>query len=260
MKGRELANLTKVILNLCGLSREDIDDGRITLGTQPSLEEGRPDIRINIDDRYAVFVEVKDWSSLTEGQLEGYCEQIQTEYGKRGRLVLLTRSRHSIQETSLDPTLYHHVCWYEIYTWLDSLQFTDKLTAHLVSEFMTFLEGKAMGVQKVTWEYENGIKSMIILTQLLETAISEAWPDAKVKRTAGWSWRGLYVEEEYFVGCRFDDPTTLVFENNHGNNPTFKLDLDFYDAHFHSLSSGEQLETLTSFIKSARTEAERSSI
>jgi hypothetical protein len=242
---------------LCDLSDDEFGlDGRVSVGTQSGLAEGRPDIRFDISDRHVVFVEVKDWSPLSDGQLEKYFRSIQNEFGERGKLVLLTRSRHSIQETELDPALYHHVCWYEVYSWIEDLDLSHEMTANYISEFMAFLEGKAMGVQKVGWEFEDGIKSMVVFTNLLETAVSEAWPDSKVRRSAGWSWRGLYVDEEHFIGFRFDEPTTLVFENNQGTNPTYKVDLTLQDVHFHSLSAGVQLENLTDFITSAMADAD----
>jgi hypothetical protein len=250
----------QVMCRLCGIPTSSFESGdRISLTTQTALPKGRPDIRFAIGDQLVVYVEVKDWSPLAEGQLEEYYEQIQGMHGSRGRLVLLTRSRQSMRETSLDPAEYHHVCWYEVYSWLGSLSMADSLAGHYVSEFAVFLEGRGMGVQKVSWEYENGIRSMLILNNLLETAISEVLPESKIKRTAGWSWRGLYVDDKYFLGCRFDEPTTLVFENNQGTNPTFKTDLHFEEVHFHSLSAGEQLETLSEFLKSAIAEALASS-
>ena len=249
---RAAAEFLSVIMNLSGLADQDLDiNSHVVLSTQSGLPEGRPDIRMDFGDDRIVFVEVKDWSPLSEGQLEKYYAQIQELYGSRGKLVLLTRSRQSRHESELDPSLYHHICWYEVYSWLHGLDIADEPANHYVSEFTAFLEGKAMGVQKVTWEYENGIRSMLILTNLLETAISEALPDSATRHTAGWSWRGLYVDEEYFLGSRFDEPNRLVFENNQGTNPTFKVDLLFKDVHFHSLSAGEQLETITEFIKSA---------
>ncbi len=195
-------------------------------------------------------------SPLGEGQLESYQRQIQTEYGGRGRLVLLARSSHSVRETKLDRDLFHSVCWHEVYSWLSNLELSDPLTSLYVDEFRGYLEGRAMGVQQVSWEYENGIKSMLILSNLLETAVSEAWPGADVKRTAGWNWRGLCFDGEYFIGCRFERFKMLAFESSQGTNPSFRLDLDFDDVHSHSLTAGEQRETITNLIRAARTVAE----
>jgi hypothetical protein len=258
LKARAGGLFIEIIRNLSGLddlggSTQDVP---VQISTQSSLPEGRPDICFNIGRKLKVFVEVKEWAPLAPGQLEGYYNQIRDTFGDAGHLVLLTRSRQKVQETDLDPGLFHHVCWYEVHSWLQGLEIEDDLASHYVSQFTEFLEGKAMGVQKVSWEYENGIKSMLVLTNLLETAVSESWPESSIRHTAGWSWRGLYVDD-YFVGIRFDEPTLLVFENDMAKNPSYKANLDLRDAHFHSLDAGEQLETLVEFLRASRIEASR---
>ena len=64
----------------------------------------------------------------------------------------------------------------------------------------------------------------------------------------GASWAGYYVEE-IFIGFRYASPLMIVFENNTGNNPTFKRDLYLEKVHFFSLSAGEQLECLIDFMQ-----------
>lgn len=260
LKTRARAALVEVVQELSGLTDVGAlsQDALILISTQSSLAEGRPDIRFDIGYDLKVFVEVKEWAPLAPGQLEGYYDQIRSTFGEAGHLVLLTRSRHTARETGLDSGLFRHVCWYEVHSWLQGLEIEDDLANHYVSQFIEFLEGKAMGVQKVGWEYKNGIKSMLVLTDLLETAVSSLWPDSGVARTAGWSWRGLYVDD-YFIGVRFADPTVLVFENNRSSNPTYKADLHFQQAHFHSLDAGEQLETLVDFLRASRIEESRQS-
>lgn len=257
LQGREPEGFLDVVGLVCGLpeNRRHQSAEKVELSTQSSIIGGRPDIQFRFAGNDVVFVEVKDWSPLGDGQLRRYYESINEMYGEAGRLVLLTRSKNSRQETTLSPSLYHHVCWYEIYSCLSELVVDDELAAHYVTEFMGFLEGKAMGVQKVSWEFENGVKSMLVLTNILETAVSEVFPDWNVKRTAGWSWRGLYLDGDYFLGFRFDEPMLLVFENNQGTNPTYAAKMDLHEAHFHSLSAGEQLEAVADFIRSAGTEA-----
>jgi hypothetical protein len=242
-----------LIANIAGISPEDIESelGEITIAGQASLPQGRPDIRFDFPDGRIVFVEVKDWSPLSEGQLEGYFKQIRPLFGAKASLVLLTRSKHSMQETTLDPSSYRQICWYEIYAWLGEFLTDDAIAGHYVDEFREFLEGRGMGVQQVTWEYEKGVRSMIILTNMLETATAEVAPHRKTKRTAGWSWRGLYIDDVYFLGVRYEAPMIISFEDNMGTNPTLKEDLDLAEAHFFSLSAGQQLETISDFLRSA---------
>lgn len=111
-------------------------------------------------------------------------------------------------------------------------------------------------MEKVNWEYMEGVPAMIRLANMLHIAISEALPEMKWKRTAGWSWMGYYVggSPPLFIGFRYQNPLTIVFENNSGNNATFITDLSLSDVHFFSLSAGEQLECLIQFIKESQVE------
>lgn len=64
----------------------------------------------------------------------------------------------------------------------------------------------------------------------------------------GASWAGFTVEG-IFIGFRYASPLVIVFENDMGNKPTFKRELNLEKAHFFSLSSGEQLECLIKFLR-----------
>ena len=104
-----------------------------------------------------------------------------------------------------------------------------------------------MNLARVEWEYPNGVKSMINLTNILEAAIVENY-EKKIKRTAGWSWRGFYIDT-IFCGIRFDKPNLIVFENNLGTSPTFKEDLNIEREHFLAFSKEEQFECIEKFFR-----------
>jgi len=106
-----------------------------------------------------------------------------------------------------------------------------------------------MSMERVTWEYIRGVPAMINLLTMLSTAIAEVNPDMGVKKTIGGSWAGYYLEGGIFLGFRYTEHLTIVFEDNTGNNPTYKRNLDLEKAHFFSLSAGEQLECLIGFMK-----------
>lgn len=238
---------------LCGLSGDDAiqDPTGITINTQVTLDAVRPDIEVRAGEQHLVYIEVKHDSPLGYGQLEAYLDQLITSGVPITSLVFLSRSRAAAYATTLSPGAYHHVCWYEIHDLINRADIADEVGAFFAAQFMTFLEEKKMAVQRVTWEYIRGVPALIRLTDMLENAVAEAIPTTKTRHTAGWSWRGLFLDGLYYTGIRFAEPLTLVFENNQGTNPTFKRDLDLAATHFFSLTAGEQFEQLIDFISQA---------
>ena len=237
-----------ILTNLSGENTSwNSESEEITITTQLSIEGGIPDIVINVGDDKLVLIEVKHDSSLGEGQLESYYTYLDGLLAKDKQLVLLTRSRHSIQETSLDRSLFHHVCWYEISGWLSEADFQDEVVRYLVGQFLDFLTEKDMSMEKITWEYIQGVPAMLNLVNMIGTAISEVFPESSTKKTDGASWAGYYVEG-IVIDFLYADPLLIVFENDTGNNPTFKRDLHLEKVHFFSLTAGDQLECLIDFV------------
>ena len=221
---------------------------QLSITTQITITNGRPDIVIEIGKDKVVFIEVKHDSIIGEDQLERYYAYLQSSHQKQKQLVLLTRSKSSLQETKLGKDKFHHVCWYEISGWLSEVKLKDQTIKYLVQQFLEFLKEKDMSMEKVTWEYIQGVPTMINFLNMLGTAIYEANPEIGVKKTIGWSWAGYYLDGGIFLGFRFDNHMLLSFENDTGNNPTFKRELGLEQAHFFSLSAGKQLECLIDFI------------
>lgn len=232
----------------------------IVIRTQAACEQGRPDIEIREAEDTLVYVEIKHDSPIGYGQLEYYLKQLHQSGYTNVRLVLLTRSRASANETTLVPADYHHVCWYEVYNWLADMSNCDEVSQYFVNAFMNFLEEKNMNLKKVTWEYAHGTEALLNLTTMMEIAAKEIMPDVAFKRTGGWSWRGFYLDSTYFFGVRFNRPLIIVFENNLGTNPTGKRELDLETTHFFALTKDEQFELLADFLKRARTEVPKGNI
>lgn len=245
-------SVLEVLQNICGgdcvLWFENHADIKIT--TQITVDEGRPDIVLTSGEHRIAFIEVKHDSSLGWEQLERYYQYLEKSHYEEKRLVLLTRSRHSIQETTLGLDRFQHVCWYEISGWLSEMQLEGETASYLVNQFLDFLIEKEMSMEKVGWEYMEGVPAFVNLINMLGTAIAEALPEEKVKRTAGWNWMGYYVGEgsDLWIGVWYRNPLILTFENNGGNNPTFSRKLSLPEIHFFSLSSGEQLESIIKFV------------
>jgi hypothetical protein len=226
----------------------------IFINTQLKLEQGRPDIQIREFDDTLIYIEIKHDAPISQGQLECYYTQLcQSDY-RNIQLVLLTRSRASASETTLAPHEYHHICWYEIYNWLAGADIDDEVSQYFIHDFLYFLEEKNMNLQKVSWEYTPGIVSLLNLTTMMEVAVREALPKAVLRRSAGWSWRGFFLDNAFFFGIRYEHPLTIAFENNMGNNPTAKSELDLEKAHFLALTKDEQFELISKFVEQANKE------
>jgi hypothetical protein len=236
---------------ICGVEAAEMllwPDSVVSIRTQFSVEEGRPDIVVRIDPEMLIFIEVKLDSSLSVNQLEVYFSHLGAITDRKTGLVLLTRSRHGMRGTTLDPGLFHHVCWYEISGWLSEMTVEDPVAEFLAGEFIEFLRDKELSMEKVTWEYIRGVPAMQNLYAMIGTAIAEVVPEEPVKKTIGASWSGYYVND-IFIGFRYNESLKVIFENHQGANPDFKRTLMMEDAHFFSLSAGEQLECLIEFLQ-----------
>ena len=163
----------------------------VQISTQVSTAVGNPDIELR-QSGVLVYVEVKHDSPLGIDQLERYKEQLDQSSVSKKRLILLSRSRYSNIGTSLDPSAYHRLYWYDIYNWLASAKTDDEVSRYFCDGLMGILEEKKMSVKKVGWEYINGIPAMLDLIAMMEAALSVALPEASRQRTGGWFWRGFY--------------------------------------------------------------------
>jgi len=249
-----------ILANLCGMrvARWIQKAKMVSVTSQITVDEGRPDIVIKVGIDKLIFVEVKHNSSLGVEQLERYHAYLDGLIDKETQLVLLSRSRHSIQETSLDGSLYHHICWYEISGWLSEADVRDEVARFIIEQFIDFLKEKEMSMEKVTWEYIQGVPAMINLVNMIGTALSEIAPESSTRKSVGASWAGFYMDG-FFIGFRFNSPLLIVFENDAGNDPTFTRDMYLETIHFFSLTAGEQLECLIGFVNNSFQEYENSS-
>lgn len=244
-----LALLNKI----CGLAGDVQFDNPelITISTQVVVDQGRPDIEVRSGSEILVYIEIKHDAALGDGQLEYYKRKLDESEFDHTALVLLTRSLASGQETTLTRNEYHHVCWYDVYRELAGIrnEGAGKICIFLIGEFLSFLEEKQMSLERVGWEYINGVPSLVALINLLEVAILEALPDVKLKKTGGWEWLGFRLDDTYYCGIRYKEPLIVVFEDNLGADPSYKHDLDLENDHFFSLNQAEQLECLVEFVK-----------
>jgi len=133
-----------------------------------------------------------------------------------------------------------------------------------------------MTLQKVTWEYINGVPAMINLINIIEVAIQGAGIDfyKTYPKSAGWDFKGFNLENrDFWCGIYFNNPLVLTFElldkskfdKNKLSEPVYLLQegkerlwfrLPLEETLFFSLTRDQQLDQITNFIKSCKSDSE----
>ena len=131
-----------------------------------------------------------------------------------------------------------------------------------------------MSIQKVGWEYINGVPAFNNLIKMMEVAIQGASLRIHAK-SAGWDFKGFHLENKgFWCGMYYSDPLLVTFEivdkkkfnaklvdtpsypiREDKDSIWFRLQLE--DKHFFSLTKDEQIEEITKFIKTAYSEAQQ---
>ena len=248
----------------------------ISISTQETTEQGTPDIKVSSPDKL-IYIEVKHNSPLGPQQLARYRKALKSSAAIIKHLVLLTRFAIDFEEQEERP--YKHVRWFEVYNWLTNarIRAEDPVSVYLIDSFKSFLEVKQMTIQKVGWEYINGVPAFNNLINMIEAAINgAAIPFYSVyPKSAGWDFKGFWLEDkEFWCGIHYDNPSVVTFEMLDKKKFNAKLvDTPIYevregkerrwfrlpleDKHFFSLDKDEQLEEITKFVKTAYAEAQQ---
>ena len=241
-----------IINKLCGRDGWFTSKENILISTQADTEEGRPDIEIKVESRKLAYVEVKHDAPLGHKQLERYLANLKRSEMPETQLILLSRSKYAMHQTSLTPDKFHHVSWFLVAEWLKQHNDPDPVITFLVEDFIMFLKEKNMSLEKVSKALPEGMLALDSMTKMLRMAIAEVLPDYKSVNNAGHWWVGSNVhigDENVWIGMRFPEPNLLVIENNGGNSPiSFKRDLGLKEVEFYGKNEGEQFETLVKFI------------
>lgn len=265
----------EILTQLCVNNNEfsfDIDED-ISVSTQEVTEQGTPDIKISSLNK-RIYVEVKHDSPVDPDQLKRYKSDLESWSAAIKRLILLTRFPVDLSEHKGIPD--KHVCWFEVYNWLANAK--DKaqnpVSGYLIDSFKSFLEEKQMSIQKVSWEYINGVPALSNLINMIEVAIQDASLPIYSK-SPGWDFKGFYVQSnEFWCGIHYNNPLVMTFEMigrsrfnaklvkkpghevRKGNERIwFRLHLE--DIHFFSLDKDKQLEKITKFVKECYAQAQQ---
>jgi len=264
------------ILNqLCGNNEFCFDlDEDISISTQETTEQGRPDIKISSPNKL-IYVEVKHDSGLGHQQIERYKKALVSSEVPIRRVVLLTRFAIDFDDQQERPD--KHVRWFEVYNWLANVNVKNHVSMYLIKSFISFLEEKQMSIQKIGWEYINGVPALNNLLNMLEVAIKSNSINT-YKRSHGWtekeSYQGFYLGgKELWCGVDMMDPMHLEFVVYNKKNlavenlktPSYPIKedsssilflLDLNKIHFFSLDKDEQLNEITKFIKKSFDDAQ----
>lgn len=249
-------------------------DEAITISTQEVTEQGTPDIKVSSADKL-IYIEVKDCSPVDSGQLKRYKKALESSSADIKRLILLTRFPIDVSEHKGIPD--RDIRWFETHNWLKDTGAQDPISVYLIESFKSFLEGKKMSIQKVEWEYVNGVPAFNNLINMIEAAIK----DAKISfhrtypRAAAWNSKAFWLENKRFwCGIYYEEPLVVIlkafnkedFDRGKVENPSYPVkealksiwfQLFLKDIHFFSLDNDKQLEEITKFVKTAYAEAQQ---
>lgn len=264
------------ILNSLCVQNNDFSfnmDEVISVSSQETTEQGTPDIKISSPGKL-IYVEVKHDSPIGKLQLSRYERALESSSASIKHVILLTRFAIDFEKQGEKP--YKHVRWFEVYNWLANVNPSVKepVIVYLIDSFKSFLEVKQMSIQKVGWEYINGVPALINLVNMIEVAIQGASLDV-YSRSAQWEQKGFYVEDnKLWCGIHYNNPLVITFEmigkekfdlkaakktdyalKEGRERIWFRLPLE--DLQFFSLDKDEQLEKIIKFIKVAYAEAQR---
>ena len=263
----------EILARLCVENNEFSFDANevISVSTQEMTAQGTPDIKVSSPDKL-IYIEVKHDSPLGPQQLERYKKALEPSTVTTKHVVLLTRFAIDFEEGEERP--YKHVRWFEVYNWLENARAQDPVSVYLIESFKSFLEVKQMSIQKVGWEYINGVPALTNLINMIEVAIRSV-PIPIDWKSASWGFKGFTLgNREFYCGITYENAQVVTFgiqdkkkfnrrlvekttypvgEND--NYIWFHLELE--RKHFFSLDKDEQLEELTKFVKTAYAEAQQ---
>jgi len=268
----------EILNQLCAENNEflfDIDTD-ISITTQATTDQGTPDIKISSPGKL-IYIEVKDYSPVEPNQLKRYKIGLESSLADIKRLILLTRFPIDSSEHRDIPD--KHLCWFEVYNSLADAKnkAQDPVTIYLIKSFMSFLEVKRMNIEKVGWEYINGVPAFNSLINMIESAIKAVKiPRHKTyPRASAWDSKGFWMEnKKHWCGIYYNAPTVIIFKAFNKEDldvgrvgkityPVkealrsiwFQLRLE--DIYFFSLDKDRQLEAITKFIEMAYAEAQK---
>ena len=200
------------IMNLItdGKFRPSVKDlNSIDITTQINTSEGRPDIKIETKT-HLIYIEVKVDSDFGTDQLKRYKKALSLSQ-KTTLLITLTRYHHVLHKADIPPDF--GVRWSQLSDWLNELNLINNVSIFVTNQFITLLKKRGVAMKEISWQLKDGITGLINLIDVISEALA-ATNINKIKKSAGWDWRGYYIEEKFFVGIYFNQPNLIIFNLN----------------------------------------------
>lgn len=261
----EPAIAKSLLTKLCGFDFDtDECNSDISISTQQTFAEGRPDIQITTSKLLA-FVEVKKESGLQETQIARYRKAIDRLCGNRqAKLILLTQ--YPVQNCVTSQGLDLHWRWQDVADWMVDVRLQSETAQYLCSQFVSYLKGENMVFDKVDWHYIEGYKAFRNLIAMIAKAL-ETCNVNQVKTSAGIDWTGFYLDKELWVGIPHYRHNMILIEiqpkaqidldklkhqtevHEVGGKNEIRLDLEAEDLAFFSKGKDAQLTVIVDFIR-----------
>ncbi len=272
MLAEEPAAAVALLNNLCGADDafkfKQEDCPRITVETQVTTGQGRPDMAIRAPGHLA-YVEAKKDSPLSLTQTRAYLRALDHSDAGHQRLVVLTK--YAV-DTPDDPRV-RRVRWFEVHDWLTQAEPRSRTSRFLVGEFTRFLGANRMKLERVGWELMPGVDALTNFRQMLDAAVEHAGlKDVQGGMRAGLDFVGCTMDtSKFWCGLEFQRPLRVWFQGykvtsldqdvlKAGPHPLvrrpsgytgYALDLEDEEVAFFAKGKEKQLSLLADFIKKA---------
>ena len=242
------------------LTVEDLKNLKIT--TQITTEEGSPDIEIRTND-HLIYIEVKVEAGFGYDQLKRYKRQLNND-SRYPNTYLIVLTRYPFVSVEGDEKPDVAIRWTQIGEWLENLTLTSETSFYVVSQFVEFLKGRGLAMDRVSWELVDGLRSFQSLMGLINEVL--VTNNFETTKTVGHEYYGYYFEgKKFYLGMYYNEPHQIVFETqsiftiDETENIEFgeirygrwyyKLDMQSEEHYFFARSKSSQMECLDQFLK-----------
>lgn len=213
----EIPELTSFLIKTL-LKKTDVESLEVIL--EDTISNGRIDIALK-SPHLEVYIENKVSSGLGELQLERYYNHLQN-IDNETKLILLTRDY--IEDESIGKYVDKYIRWYEIYSKIEN--FKDSISdyvevgkdkkIYLLKQFLQFLKDENMSIEKVSWEYSEGVKSFLNLLNMIQSELDQLKKEKAINSYGvikiGTDYAGIYInQQDLWVGVNYPNFNELCF-------------------------------------------------
>lgn len=265
--------VSQVLSRICELNFEEGE--QIDVSSQIDISIGILDMKIETDTKL-IYVENKIDASLGVDQIRKYREHLERRKKEIKKVILVSKWETKYDDLNKPDK---HLRWYEVHKILEQCQKKHQgefslVDQFLIDEFMSYMKEANMTIERVSWEFHNGVKSMLNLIEQIRLSLNNVGCIV-TDRSAGQQYNGFYfkIDKESqvkdWIGIFYYDNKneisldSIVFEvasvkipatsrleypidKDRFNNPSFLF--NFEKNRFFCLSKDEQLETLERFL------------